>query len=132
MNWEDFENEMKTLAGSIDDDFDMVVGIVRGGVVPARFFSKYLRVKNMYCLSVKKIGEERKVFTEILEDLDGKNVLVVEDMLETGRSLVVAQEYLRSKGAKVKTACLYTMPISEIKPDFYLRQIQEVKKFPWE
>jgi hypothetical protein len=53
-------------------------------------------------------------------------------MLEAGKSLIVAKEYLANKGADVKTACLYTMPISEIKPDFYIREVNDVIKFPWE
>jgi len=44
----------------------------------------------------------------------------------------VAKQCLESLSAKVKTACLYTMPISEIIPEFYLKQVQEVERFPWE
>ena len=49
-------------------------------------------------------------------------------MLETGRSLAVAQSYLdENKGAaEVLTACLYTMDISEVRPDFFLRQVDQV------
>jgi hypoxanthine phosphoribosyltransferase len=67
-----------------------------------------------------------------LDDLVNKNVLLVEDMLETGKSLIAAKQYLESKGARVKTACLYVMPISEIVPDFSLRQVEKVEKFFWE
>lgn len=86
----------------------------------------------MFCLSVEKTEGERKVVTNILEDLTGKTILLVEDMLESGRSLMVAQKYLESKGATVKTACLYTMPISEVKPDFSLKEVEAVVRFPWE
>ena len=86
----------------------------------------------MHCLTVRKVGEERKVVDEILDNLVGKNILLVEDMLETGRSLVVAKQYLESKGATVKTVCLYIMEITEIEPDFYIRLVQEVEKFPWD
>ena len=120
------------LAAKVDFAADIIVGIVRGGLVPARLLSTELGVKDMYALTVKKVGEERKVMSEILEDLHGKKILLVEDMLETGKSLIVAKEYLESKGAEVKTACLYTMPQSEIVPDFSIRQIGEVVHFPWE
>lgn len=132
MNWGDFEHEIKALSEKVDYNPDILVGITRGGLVPARLLSKYLKVKDMYCLTVKKVGEERKVVTEVLDDLSDKNLLLVEDMIETGRSLAVAKQYLESKGAKVKTACLYTMPISEVNPDFYLKQVKEVEKFPWD
>jgi len=132
MNWDELQLEVKALAAQIDFAPDMIVGIVRGGLVPARLLSSELRVKEMYALTVKKVDDERKVMNEILEDLSGKKILLVEDMLETGKSLIVAKEYLESKGAKVKTACLYTMPQSEIVPDFSIKKVAEVVRFPWE
>ena len=132
MDWETFISEIQDLSERIDYQPDIVIGITRGGLIPSRLLSTYLNVKDMYCLSVQKVGEERRVVTEILDDLVDKDILLVEDMIETGRGLIVAKQYLESKGAKVKTTCLYTMVISEIEPDFYLRQVKEVEEFPWE
>ena len=135
MGWQTFEQEIKKLSEKIEFNNyhpDMIFGITRGGVVPARLLSSSLLVKDMICISVRKIGGERKVITDILDDIFGKNVLLVEDMLETGRSLIAAKNYIESKGAKVRTACLYIMPISEVQPDFYLNQINKPVNFPWE
>lgn len=132
MTWEELTTEVTELSTKINFTPDIIVGIVRGGLVPARLLSSKLKAKDMYCLTVKKIGAKRKVTNDILEDLTDKKLLLVEDMLETGKSLIVAKEYLANKGADVKTACLYTMPISEIKPDFYIREVNEIIKFPWE
>jgi hypoxanthine phosphoribosyltransferase len=100
--------------------------------VPARLLARELGVKDMYCLTVKKRGDERHVTTDITDDISGKHVLLVEDMLESGKSLAMAREYLGDKGASVKTACLYTMPATECKPDYSLREVDEVVEFPWE
>lgn len=132
MDWNELSQEVKILAGKITKKPDMIVGIVRGGLIPSRLLSSNLGVKEMYALTVKKVGNERKVTSEVSENLNGKRILLVEDMLETGKSLLVAKQYLESKGATVETACLYTMPISEVKPDYFLREISEVAHFPWE
>ncbi len=132
MNWKTFRSEMRQLLARIDYHPDVIVGIARGGLVPARLLSTDLHVKDLYCLTVQKAGEERRVVTDILVDLVDKEVLLVEDMLETGKSLIVARSYLESKGAKVRTACLYIMPNSEVKPDFYLGLTERVERFPWE
>ncbi|HEY4522583.1 MAG TPA: phosphoribosyltransferase family protein [Candidatus Paceibacterota bacterium] len=132
MNWDVLHQEVKDLAAKVGDKPDIIIGIVRGGLIPARLLSSSLGVKEMYCLTVKKVGDERKVLSDITEDLSRKKILLVEDMLETGKSLQVAKEYLEAKGADVKTACLYTMPISEVKPDYSLKEISEVAHFPWE
>ena len=86
----------------------------------------------MYAINVKKVGGERKVTTAIKEDLHGKKVLLVEDMLETGRSLAVAKAHLEAEGASVRTACLYTMPITEVPVDFCVKEVADVLSFPWE
>jgi hypothetical protein len=134
MEWSQFEEEIKKLAEKINSEFqpDLIIGIMRGGAVPARLLSRELGVKSMYGISVEKSGGNRNVITEINIDLKGKKVLLVEDMLETGRSLIVAKKYLEDQGAQVKTTCLYTMPQSEIKPDYFLSEVENTQKFPWE
>lgn len=134
MDWLEFENGIVKLAGKISKEFqpDMIIGVMRGGAVPARLLSRELDVKKMHGISVEKDGEERKVVTDFLIDLKGKKILLVEDMLETGRSLIVAKKYLEEKGAEVKTVCFYIMPQSEIKPDYFLSKIESAPKFPWE
>jgi len=52
-------------------------------------------------------------------------------MIETGRALIEGKKYLEARGAIVKTACLYTMPNSEITPDYSLEEIPKVMDFPW-
>ncbi|MBI2029108.1 phosphoribosyltransferase domain-containing protein [Candidatus Gottesmanbacteria bacterium] len=132
MNWVGFQKEIIDLSKKIDYSPDILVGIVRGGIVPARILSSLLKVGDMYCLTVKKIGNNRRITSIINEDINNKKVLLVEDILETGRSLITAKQYLENEGAIVKTACLYITNKSEIKPDYYLRKINEVVKFPWE
>lgn len=134
MNWETFQNEINELSKKIDYKPDVIVGIVRGGIIPARILSTKLKVNEVYCLNVRKKEDERKVVTEILEDLVGKNTLLVEDVLESGLSIVAAKEYFETRGAKVKTASLYITPISKLTPDFFIREVELplTFSFPWE
>ena len=132
LGWEKIEQEIQRLSEKIDHQPDIIVGVVRGGLIPARLLSTSLKVKDMYCLTVQKVGEERRVTSDITEDISGKGVLLVEDALETGRSLVAAEEYLAQRGAHVKTACLYTTEKSEISPDYSLEKVTTIPTFPWE
>ena len=132
MNWQELEKEIQTLSEKIDLKPDIIVGIARGGVVPARLLSKFLNVKDMYFLTVKKNNDKREVVTTILSSLSNKNVLLVEDILETGNSLLIAQQYLEGKGASVKTVALYTLSNTKITPDYFLKSVPDVVVFPWE
>lgn len=131
MNWLEFDKEVRELGTKIDWKPDAVVGVARGGVIPAAMLGRVLGVKDMFTIKVRRNGEKREI-VETMPDMNGQKVLLVEDMLETGKSMIVTKEYLESKGAEVKTACLYTMPQTEIVPDFSLRQVQEAQHFPWE
>src|SRR5690242_5307656 len=131
MNWDTLEQEIAKLAKMISTKPDILVGIVKGGIIPARLLAQHLGVDEMYCLTVKKIDQKRIVVTEITTDIKNKQILLVEDILETGRSLVYAKEYLEKKGAIVQTASLYKLPTSEIIPDYFLNEITEVYTLPW-
>ena len=131
MHWNEFDKEIRKLGEKITFEPDAVVGVVRGGVIPATVLANILKVKKFYVIKVRHVGDGRKVKGEFAPDVTGQKILLVEDMLETGKSLIAAKEYLEGKGAEVKTACLYTMPGSEIAPDFSLREVPEVVPFPW-
>ncbi|OGL30505.1 hypothetical protein A3F37_01365 [Candidatus Saccharibacteria bacterium RIFCSPHIGHO2_12_FULL_41_12] len=132
MDWQTVDNNVKILASKIKQKPDIIVAVVRGGLIPARLLAKYLLVKEMYTLTVKKQDGKRLVVSSINEDLAGKNVLVVEDVLETGMSLVVAKEYIESLGGIAKTTALFIQPDTKIIPDYYLEVKQEVPIFPWD
>ncbi|MBP7832612.1 MAG: hypothetical protein KA035_02465 [Candidatus Levybacteria bacterium] len=132
MGWEKFGEEIAKLSKLIDFQPDIVVGVVRGGVIPAGVLADTLNVKDMYFVMIKRDGEKRKLASEIAENITDKNILLVEDSLETGRSLVFASEYLKDKGATVKTACLYTVDATEINPDYSLGKVPSIPLFPWE
>ncbi|OGL88597.1 hypothetical protein A3I42_02925 [Candidatus Uhrbacteria bacterium RIFCSPLOWO2_02_FULL_49_11] len=132
MNWDIFTDEMKKLGEKIDYQPDCIVGIARGGVIPAVLLSQQLLVMDMYVLKVRVEGNERKVLAEVFTNISNKKILLVEDMLETGKSMSTAKNYLESKGAEVRTACLYIMPHTECKPKYYLKEVPKVAHFPWE
>ncbi len=50
MSWEELNKEIADLSAKIDFTPEIIVGIVRGGLIPARLLSMHLKVKDMYCL----------------------------------------------------------------------------------
>lgn len=54
---------------------------------------------------------EVKVVKDLDTTLDGKDVLIVEDIVDTGLTLTYLQEILRARGPRVlRTACLLSKP----------------------
>lgn len=134
LDWNMVEELSAQLARKISSSFnpEVIVGISRGGVIPARLLSTRLGVKDMHFLTVRKSAGGRKVVTDITERLEGKRVLLVEDMLETGESLAAAKKYLEERKAMVKTACFFTTPKTIAAPDYFLERAPGKVTFPWE
>ncbi len=118
---------------------DWIVGVSRGGLVPARLLSDYLDNSNVSIIRIefyKTIGETRDFPTisqPLQVDVKGKRVLIVDDVADTGRSLAVAKEHIKRAGAsEVKIAVLHQKPKSIVRPDFYIGTTGAWIIYPWE
>jgi hypoxanthine phosphoribosyltransferase len=118
---------------------DVIIGIARGGWLPARVLIDLLEIPNLANISAEYyvgVGENRNepVLTQgISVAVNGKKVLVADDVADTGRSLKLVKEHVLQQGAKeVKTATLYYKPWSNLRPDYYARETKLWIVFPWE
>jgi len=63
----------------------------------------------------------------------GKNVLLVDDLVDQGDTIATVSKYLRSHGPVVlKTAVLFKKPWSTTEPDYFLEIVEKWIVFPWE
>ena len=131
MNWEEVQEKINKLYGKIDFKPDIVSGVAKGGVIPAVMIAEKLGVKDMYAITVKKHEGKRRVMTKLTEDIAHKKILLVEDAVESGKSMLAAKKYLEGKGAIVKTAALFIKDSSPVKPDYALESFED-SNFPWE
>jgi len=142
LRWDDIEEASLAIAEKIvSSGFtpQVIVGVLRGGWIPARMLSDLLDVKEVGALEIKfyrgvEERSERPVITQPLVcDVKDKNVLIVDDVADTGKSLQVALGAVSLYGPKlIKTASLYTKPWSVIVPDFYYGHTDKWIIFPWE
>jgi hypoxanthine phosphoribosyltransferase len=65
--------------------------------------------------------------------IKGLKVLVVDDVSDSGHSLMAVKKYTEDKGAAiVKVATLHHKPWSEFKPDYYADMVDKWILYPWE
>ena len=142
MSWELFEKLAINVAKSIRKDGfqpDFMVGLARGGWVLSRVLCDFLGVKDLVSLKVEHWGVtatpdgKAQIKYPFDIDLTGKNVLVVDDITDTGESMLVAVEYVKSKNpASIKTAALRHIDGSKFTPDYYGDVISwRWVVFPW-
>lgn len=116
---------------------ELIIGLGRGGWIPARFISDLLEVKNIASMGVTSYQGMSKQGLSISEqlgvDVRGKRLLVVDDISDTGQTLEFVVEYLRKLGAKsIKTATLHYKPIKDQILDYYAATTDSWVVYPWE
>ncbi|WP_440952569.1 phosphoribosyltransferase [Methanococcoides sp. FTZ1] len=143
MSFGESYNLAKALARKIKDSGDLpdiIVAIGRGGYVPARLVCDFLLFDNLTTIKIEHykgaadIQEMATLKFPLSVDIHDKNILVVDDVTDTGKTLSVAVDYLESLNpADIKTAVLQHKICSDFVPDFYARKVVKWRWiiYPW-
>jgi hypothetical protein len=114
---------------------DAIVGITRGGWVPSMMLSDLLGVRDLLSVRVEHWGVtgrkdlKAKLKYPLQADLSGKKVLLVDDLTDTGDSILLALEEIKKHDpSEVRTATLIHKKQSKYRPDYYAL---ETDKWRW-
>ncbi len=142
LSWRDVYNLTLQISEKIvDSGFkpDVIVGIARGGWIPARILSDVLYMETLqnirieYYTDVGEKGKEPKITQPLTGSMEGKTVLIVDEVADTGDTLHHAIEHVKNLGVKeVRTAVLHYKPSSIVVPDFYMVKTKSWTVYPWE
>ncbi|MGB9728890.1 MAG: phosphoribosyltransferase [Thermoprotei archaeon] len=118
---------------------DAIVAIARGGWIVGRLLSDLLEQPNLINLriefydSIGRTKSDPKIVQPIATNIKGLRVLIVDDVVDTGITLLKAVQHVIELGAsEVKTATIYYKPWARIKPDFYVKITTSWILFPHE
>ncbi|KXA98680.1 xanthine phosphoribosyltransferase [candidate division MSBL1 archaeon SCGC-AAA259J03] len=140
LTWHDIEKAIEALAVVIREEYnpDVIVGIARGGLVPSVRLSHLLNdllmrvVHVKYYENVTETKEKPEIFWSDVEKLKGK-VLIVDDVADTGSTLEVVLDHLKSRVEEDLRICTIAYkPSSKIEPDYYIYETEKWIIFPWE
>ena len=116
---------------------DCIVGIGRGGLVPAVYLSDRLGVKKLYAFKIDyytgdKRGREPVVSQKPPLQLIRGNVLLVDDVADTGETLMLAKKLLEKHAKSIRIATLHYKPHSKLKPDFFVQETRRWIVYPYQ
>lgn len=141
-SWDYIHNSCKNVIKEMKKDKfkpDVVVALSRGGFVPARTICDMLIIKDLVSIKVDHWGitankdGKAKIRYPLDIDLTGKKILVVDDITDTGESMIVSIDFLKSLNPKeIRTAVALHIKTSKFKPDYYGGEIDwKWVIFPW-
>ncbi len=115
----------------IDEEFDQIVAIANGGIIPAAILAQKLELEvfllkiNLRDKQQRPLYDRPKLLAEIDFDCKNKRILLVEDRVKTGSTLNFARQLLGEAGAaKVKSFAVNG------KADYALYD-EACFRFPW-
>lgn len=117
LTWEDLDGLVAQLAMQTGRDFDLVVAITRGGLVPAGMLAYRLNLREILVVGVEFYRAEggtherpRVGHFPADEHLAGRRVLVVDEVWETGETMTEVLARLRAAGAEPASAVIHYKP----------------------
>ena len=133
------EKRINELAKEINKEYEgkelILLGILKGSIVFMVELAKKLKMKVKFeFMEVSSYeGTEStgnlKIKKPLKEDIEGKDVLIIEDIIDTGRTLKELKKYLEAKNPNsVKIATLLSKPsrrVVEIEADYMGFEVED-------
>ena len=138
---EQIENKISELGKQISKDYEnknlYILSLLRGSFIYAADLVRHIDLPaKIGFMTTSSYGHDEvssgvvKIVTDIQDDLKGYDVLIVDDIIDTGITMQFVKEHIKSLGASsVKTCVLLDKPERRkvnIKPDFCCFEIPDL------
>jgi xanthine phosphoribosyltransferase len=135
--YDEFRDDLKALTSKIDYEFDTIIAIARGGLSMAQLLGEYYNIRKVYSVNTIGYDDDKKLEnTEIfnIPNLqDSQNILIVDDIVDSGDTLVLTINKLQELYPihTFKSASIFYKPTAIIKPNFYIKEPKGWIEFFW-
>jgi len=138
VSWDQFHRDARALAWRLADagPFDAIVAVTRGGLVPAAIVARELGIRLIDTVCVASYSHttqgELRLLKDVAADVSArsKRVLIVDDLVDTGRTAKLVRELL--PGAHF--AAVYAKPLGRPLVDTFITEVSQDTWifFPWD
>ncbi len=142
LTWEGFAGATHEMAVNIAESGynpEIIIGVARGGMIPAGALTYALGVKLTDAINVEFYTDVQQTLPDPIllapmldiESIRGRRLLVVDDVVDSGRTLALVLKLLRGFGADARSAVIYAKPTSIVDPDYVWKRTDQWIVFPW-
>jgi xanthine phosphoribosyltransferase len=142
VSWDQFHRDSRALAWRLHaaGPFDALVCITRGGLVPAAIVARELNVRVIETVCIASYHDYKNqgditVIKGIAEEItamgtQGRRVLIVDDLVDTGRTAKVVRDLL----PEAHFATVYAKPMGRPLVDTFVTEVSQDTwiYFPWD
>ena len=130
VSWADLDALVERMAQQVGGEYDVVLTITRGALVPTGMLAYRLGMRNIVVAAVAYYDDtgqpaEQPTFLQFPSDplLHGQRVLVVDEVWDSGTTIAAVVERVRLAGGSPTTAVLHYKPTNSrvpIAPDHHV------------
>ena len=135
ISWDQLHRDAKALAWRLLDKefFKGIIAVTRGGLVPAAIIARELDVRLVDTICVSSYDwKNQKGEVKLLKGIegDGEGWLIIDDLVDTGRTGKLIRELL----PKAHFACIYAKPAGRPLVDTFVTEVSQDTwiLFPWD
>ncbi len=131
VSWDQFHRDARALAWRLSGvgPFTSVVGITRGGLVPAAVVARELGIRVIETVSIASYEYDKQGKIDVLKVIaphiigadGGAGVVVVDDLVDTGSTLRIVREMM----PKAHYATVYAKPQGRPLVDTYITEVSQ-------
>ena len=134
ISWEQLHRDSKALAWRLVNQvkWEGIVAITRGGLVPAAIIARELEIHLVDTVCISSYNWKNQGKIQILKSVegDGEGWLLVDDLVDTGKTATVAREML----PRAHFATVYAKPAGRPVVDTFITEVSQDTwiLFPWD
>jgi xanthine phosphoribosyltransferase len=139
VSWDQFHRDARALAWRLNGagPFAAIVTVTRGGLVPAAIVARELDIRVIETISIASYDDtsqgELRVLKSVASDIiemGGGGVLIVDDLVDTGRTAKIVRDLL----PKAHFATVYAKPMGRPLVDTFITEVSQDTWifFPWD
>jgi hypoxanthine phosphoribosyltransferase len=117
VSWDALADMVAELATKVRGEYDVMLAITRGGLVPAGMLAYRLGIRNILVAAVEFYDDDgkpgpRPTFLQFPSDplLRGQRVLIVDEVWDSGTTIRAVTDRVRQAGGEPTTAVLHYKP----------------------
>ena len=147
LTWEDVDQLIDHLLPQFDEEFDAMVMVTRGGIVPGGLLAEAMGITHILTAAVDfpaqmEMNQAKLMawpqFIQFPDDktLRGRRALVVDDVWGSGRTITSVKIRVAAAGGVAYTCVLHFNPYRNLfgstRPDYYAATTDAHIIYPWE
>jgi len=136
-NYEEFKNDLKKLTEKIDEEFDVILPIARGGLSMGQMLGEFYDIREVYAINTIGYEGSNKMHEVMVFNIPNlkmtKRALIVDDIIDSGDTLVEVLKILEEKFPDVEflTASIFYKPTAIIEPTWWVKEPKGWINFFW-